>query len=231
MAEGQAQPEVFTDTDGVRRMKGVSIVVPVVTGTISFWLAKKATDHASHKWTIYLRHAKNEDLAHLVSKVTFGLHSSFANPNRDVEYQPFELTEVGWGEFDITIKVRQGMPPSAGFFRGLLSSGSWGKYQSEPFLRCTSERMSGKDLWSCTITSPCTTPAGATTPSVRWCTKFMMRSCCGSRRRRCIAAWPPTPPPPPRSPSWPSSTPSSTRITSTAGCSTLGSGWRPSPTM
>lgn len=39
-------------------------------------------------------------------QVTFDLHSSFANPRRDIEFQPYELTEVGWGEFDIIIRVR-----------------------------------------------------------------------------------------------------------------------------
>lgn len=54
-------------------------------------------------------------------QVTFGLHSSFANPSRDVDYQPYELTEVGWGEFDITIRVgpRWGVAEvSGGRFRG-----------------------------------------------------------------------------------------------------------------
>lgn len=81
-------------------MKGVSVVLPVVTGTIAFWLAKKvrllgggggsttgaagsiprpcpvrhspnraqATEHASHKWTVYLRHANSQDLSYLLSK-------------------------------------------------------------------------------------------------------------------------------------------------------------------
>ncbi|KAK2078780.1 hypothetical protein QBZ16_003620 [Prototheca wickerhamii] len=38
-------------------------------------------------------------------EVTFDLHSSFANPRRDIEFQPYELTEVGWGEFDIIIRA------------------------------------------------------------------------------------------------------------------------------
>ena len=33
------------------------------------------------------------------------LHESFPNPKRDVEVPPYELTEVGWGEFDIIVTV------------------------------------------------------------------------------------------------------------------------------
>lgn len=33
------------------------------------------------------------------------LHESFQNPKRDVEFPPYELTEVGWGEFDIVVTV------------------------------------------------------------------------------------------------------------------------------
>ncbi len=37
--------------------------------------------------------------------MTFGLHESFQNPKRDIEFPPYELTEVGWGEFDIVITL------------------------------------------------------------------------------------------------------------------------------
>jgi len=42
----------------------------------------------------------------VLKKVTFKLHSSFTNPDRDVVHPPFELTESGWGEFDIGVEVR-----------------------------------------------------------------------------------------------------------------------------
>ena len=41
----------------------------------------------------------------MVSKVVFGLHTSFKQPTRTVESPPYEVTETGWGEFDITITV------------------------------------------------------------------------------------------------------------------------------
>lgn len=33
------------------------------------------------------------------------LHESFQNPERDVAAPPYELTEVGWGEFDIIVRL------------------------------------------------------------------------------------------------------------------------------
>lgn len=38
-------------------------------------------------------------------QVTFQLHHSFENANREITSQPFEVTEHGWGEFAIGIKV------------------------------------------------------------------------------------------------------------------------------
>lgn len=35
----------------------------------------------------------------------FELHPSFAVPVRALEQQPFEVTESGWGEFDVLVKV------------------------------------------------------------------------------------------------------------------------------
>jgi YEATS domain-containing protein 4 len=40
-----------------------------------------------------------------VKKVHFKLHESYNNPNRIVTKPPYELTETGWGEFEIMIKI------------------------------------------------------------------------------------------------------------------------------
>lgn len=70
-----------------------------------FSIPTQATEHASHRWTCYLRSPTGQGMTHILKKVQFGLHASFANANRMVEYPPFELTEVGWGEFDITVTL------------------------------------------------------------------------------------------------------------------------------
>jgi hypothetical protein len=160
--------------DTSNRQMGYEFVLPVVTGSIAFFLGTKSSQYVTHKWTVYVRHPNNEDLSHIVQKVrrrrqaqrrrrrrrpgaparprllpparlhdsrapllggssaprsagsrpaagapfccrrrpstpgtpprpqvTFTLHSSFTNPIRVVEQQPFELTESGWGEFEV----------------------------------------------------------------------------------------------------------------------------------
>ncbi|KAK9678777.1 hypothetical protein RND81_11G232600 [Saponaria officinalis] len=88
-----------------KRVKDVEVSVPIVYGTIAFWLGRKATEAQSHKWTVYVRSATNEDLTVVVKRVVFQLHPSFNNPVRVVETPPFELSECGWGEFEIAISL------------------------------------------------------------------------------------------------------------------------------
>lgn len=59
----------------------------------------------SHKWTVYVRGATNEDLSGVIKRVVFQLHPSFENPVRYVDSPPFELSECGWGEFEIAISL------------------------------------------------------------------------------------------------------------------------------
>mmetsp|Transcript_5862 Transcript_5862/g.20437 ORF Transcript_5862/g.20437 Transcript_5862/m.20437 type:complete len:121 (-) Transcript_5862:2958-3320(-) len=81
------------------------LVVPFCYGTVAWWLGKKAADYHSHKWTVYVRGADNEDLSIYIDKVVFSLHPSFHNHVREVTQVPFELSETGWGEFEITITI------------------------------------------------------------------------------------------------------------------------------
>ncbi|KAM1156205.1 hypothetical protein ACFX13_027585 [Malus domestica] len=88
-----------------RRLKDVDICVPIVYGTVAFYLGRKASESQSHKWTVYVRGATNEDLGVVVKRVIFQLHPSFNNPMRVIDSPPFELTECGWGEFEISISL------------------------------------------------------------------------------------------------------------------------------
>lgn len=88
-----------------RRLKDIEICIPIVYGTMSFWLGRKASESQSHKWTVYVRGATNEDLSVVIKRVVFQLHPSFNNPKRVVESPPFELSECGWGEFEIAISI------------------------------------------------------------------------------------------------------------------------------
>ncbi|TYG92659.1 hypothetical protein ES288_A11G049700v1 [Gossypium darwinii] len=88
-----------------KRVKDIEICVPIVYGTIAFYLGRKASESQSHKWTVYVRGATNEDLGAVIKHVVFQLHPSFNNPTRIVEAPPFELSECGWGEFEIGISI------------------------------------------------------------------------------------------------------------------------------
>jgi len=87
------------------RLKGMSIDVPIVYGNISYFLGKKAEEGKTHRWTCYIRGLQGENLTYFIKKVVFTLHPSFPNSKRVIEKPPFEVTEVGWGEFEVGIKV------------------------------------------------------------------------------------------------------------------------------
>ncbi|XP_010467598.1 PREDICTED: transcription initiation factor TFIID subunit 14-like isoform X2 [Camelina sativa] len=88
-----------------RRIRDVEVYLPIVCGSVAFFLGKRATEYRTHKWTVYVRGATNEDLGVVIKRVIFHLHPSFKNPTRVVDSPPFALTECGWGEFKIDITV------------------------------------------------------------------------------------------------------------------------------
>ena len=88
------------------RLKGVTVIKPIVYGNFSQHFGKKReTDGHTHEWTIYVKPYHNEDMSSYVKKVVFKLHDSYANCNRVVSKPPYEVSETGWGEFEVQIKV------------------------------------------------------------------------------------------------------------------------------
>ena len=81
------------------------IIKPFVYGSVAFFLGKKSHEDISHKWCVYVRGVNNENISNFIKEVHFILHTSFQNHIRKVDKWPFELYEVGWGEFDIKIKI------------------------------------------------------------------------------------------------------------------------------
>jgi YEATS domain-containing protein 4 len=71
-------------------------------------------------------------------QVTFELHSSFENPLRDVTNPPYELTESGWGEFDIVIRLHftedAAEPPFELYHHLQLGLDAQGNPQKKPHL-------------------------------------------------------------------------------------------------
>nr|CDS32548.1 YEATS domain containing protein [Hymenolepis microstoma] len=84
-----------------------TVIKPIVYGNVSRYLGKKREeDGRTHVWTAFIRpFDPNDDISAYVKRVQFKLHESYSNPIRTVIKPPFEVTETGWGEFDIAMKV------------------------------------------------------------------------------------------------------------------------------
>lgn len=79
---------------------------PIVYGNVARSFGKKREeDGHTHQWTVYVKPYLNEDISAYVKKVHFKLHESYANPNRIITKPPYEVTETGWGEFEVVIKL------------------------------------------------------------------------------------------------------------------------------
>lgn len=66
---------------------------------------RAAPGQPTHRWVIYVRSPNDENISEYIEKVSFSLHSSFAEPVRTVTKPPFEVTENGWGEFEAMIRI------------------------------------------------------------------------------------------------------------------------------
>lgn len=77
----------------------------IVHGSIAFYLGKKADERRTHRWTVYVRGVRNEDLSPIIKQVVFQLHPSFENHVRVVDRPPYEVTELGWGEFQVAMRI------------------------------------------------------------------------------------------------------------------------------
>jgi len=90
------------------RLPNTTASLPIVYGSIAFYLGKKADELQTHEWTLFLRGPnKHEDHLNslVISKVVFQLHPSFAQPIRELTEPPYEVTERGWGEFEAQIRI------------------------------------------------------------------------------------------------------------------------------
>ena len=85
--------------------KNQIIVKPFVYGSVAISLGKKTKGDITHKWCVYVRGVNNENISNFIKSVQFTLHNTFPNNVRVVDKWPFELYEMGWGEFEIKIKI------------------------------------------------------------------------------------------------------------------------------
>jgi len=99
------------------RVRGLSVHRPFIFGNTAYLLGEKETAPSghTHKWTVAVRSATSspdsdivggaDDLGYFIKRVTFKLHDTYPNAVRNVDKPPFEVSETGWGEFEVTIKV------------------------------------------------------------------------------------------------------------------------------
>lgn len=92
-----------------KRIKTISVTRPIIYGNTAKKLGDIKPPNApaehTHLWTIFVRGPQNEDISYIIKKVIFKLHDTYPNATRTVDSPPFELTETGWGEFEINIKI------------------------------------------------------------------------------------------------------------------------------
>jgi len=104
------------------RVRGVTIHRPVIYGNTAVVLTPEeksllpvaAKDH-THRWTVAVRSAASaadsdivggaDDLSYFVKRVSFKLHETYQNPTRNIDKPPFEVSETGWGEFEVQIRI------------------------------------------------------------------------------------------------------------------------------
>ncbi|CAD5112335.1 unnamed protein product [Dimorphilus gyrociliatus] len=89
----------------VTRMKGTTVVKPVVYGNVSRYFGKKSENGHTHQWTVFVKPFDNCCMSPFVKKVVFRLHADYNDHNRTVTEPPYEVTETGWGEFEVLIKI------------------------------------------------------------------------------------------------------------------------------
>lgn len=92
--------------EGNARRKGVALTKSIIVGNIAKYFGKKREDDGhTHEWTCFLRPFKSEDMSVFIKKVQFKLHESYTNPVRVITRPPYEVSETGWGEFEVIIKI------------------------------------------------------------------------------------------------------------------------------
>uniref|UniRef100_A0A914KVP5 YEATS domain-containing protein n=1 Tax=Meloidogyne incognita TaxID=6306 RepID=A0A914KVP5_MELIC len=95
-------PSIGTNTSPQSRS-----LVRLLIGNVSKFLPEKTSTDFTHKWTVYVRAVGPEQFTDrsFIRKIVFRLHESFTNPEREVSNPPFEVSECGFGSFDMVITI------------------------------------------------------------------------------------------------------------------------------
>ena len=119
------------------KIRDARISFPIIIGSYARLLSTSPDGQPLYEWVIAVKSAENPllDLSPLLSSVEFTLHPSFPNPKRLVKSAPFAVTEQGWGEFDISIKI------SFRDYKSVLTSHLLRLYSPTPQPVVTNERL------------------------------------------------------------------------------------------
>lgn len=94
-----------------KRVKNTRISRPFIIGTKAWNLTPEnhtgpVPDNHTKGWTIYVKGLETgPDIGTWLKKVQFKLHHTYADASRTVETQPFQVSETGYGEFDIELRL------------------------------------------------------------------------------------------------------------------------------
>lgn len=95
----------------IKRKKGIRIERPFIIGSEAWPLdpsTRKSDTPPDHTkgWRIYVRVPDGQPaISTWLKKVTFKIFHTYENPSRVVENAPFEITETGWGGFNVDVRL------------------------------------------------------------------------------------------------------------------------------
>ncbi|KAF2464257.1 yeats-domain-containing protein [Lindgomyces ingoldianus] len=97
-----------------KRVKNKRISRNIIIGSEAYTLPplgdpsrpKGIPDDHTKRWTVYVRQPQGDpSLTTWLNKVQFKIFNTYENPLRTCENPPFEVTETGWGGFNIDIRL------------------------------------------------------------------------------------------------------------------------------
>lgn len=97
-----------------KRVKNKRISRNIIIGSEAFTLPpvgdparpKGIPDDHTKRWTVYVRQPEGDpSLTTWLNKVQFKIFNTYENPLRTIENPPFEVTETGWGGFNIDVRL------------------------------------------------------------------------------------------------------------------------------
>lgn len=102
--EEKANPDVSPDHTHSWTIFVRSPVLDMKADAASISRVKNKLAVATNKKEASPAPENNHELG-FIKKVVFKLHDTYANSTRTIEEPPFEVTETGWGEFEISIRI------------------------------------------------------------------------------------------------------------------------------